>query len=330
MKIAVIGAGLSGVTLAKELSVRNFDVQIFEKSCRVGGRLSHRILPWGNIDFGAQYFTARDERFQRQVEKWVAAGVVGVWHFSPHRVAGEKLLRSPDNNTRYVGLPNMNAIAHAQVQAGNFKVHYEKAVASLKRDNGKWQLSINNGDERTGGFDWVISSLPAEQARTLLRDQAISKQIPSHVHSPCWAVALATKGKVDFDIQGIFGDDIVAWVSRQSSKPGCRKDDDYDDLWMVHFSSRWSELHESAPAEIVTSEAIGWLAEKLKDHSDGRCSLRYSMQHFWRYAQISDQDIKDQLIVDKKNGIAQVGAWQSKGRVEGAYLSAMELLGYYF
>ena len=68
MKIAILGAGLSGVKLAQLLSTKNYDVHVFEKSRGIGGRLSNKKLSWGNIDFGAQYFTARDNRFLSQDE----------------------------------------------------------------------------------------------------------------------------------------------------------------------------------------------------------------------------------------------------------------------
>ncbi|MFM8454377.1 MAG: NAD(P)-binding protein [Gammaproteobacteria bacterium] len=40
-KIAIIGAGLSGITLAKKLS-QKVDVHIFEKGRGIGGRMSTR------------------------------------------------------------------------------------------------------------------------------------------------------------------------------------------------------------------------------------------------------------------------------------------------
>lgn len=328
MKIAILGAGLSGIKLAKELSSKKIDVHVYEKSRGIGGRLSHKKLPWGDIDFGAQYFTARDDRFLLQVSDWLSAGVVDIWKFDPHKVLEEKLSRSPDTQTRYVGIPNMNSIIHSL--AGGFEIHFEKRVESIYRHKKKWQLSINNNSEKAEDFDWVISSLPAEQSRNIFLDTSIIKHIPREIHLPCWTAALATKGRVDFDIQGVFGDDQIAWVSRQSSKPSWKKQAGYDDIWMVHFSSKWSELNESAPNEIIISEAMSWLMKIFKNNMEKDLILVNSKLHFWRYAQIYDTEQKYQSIVDKDEGVAQIGAWLSGGRVEGAYLSALDLSDYYF
>ena len=328
MKIAILGAGLSGVKLAQLLSTKNYDVHVFEKSRGIGGRLSNKKLSWGNIDFGAQYFTARDNRFLSQVDSWLSEGVVDIWEFDPFKVIEGSLSRSSDQTIRYVGNPNMNSIAHSM--ASDFKIHFEKRVETISRVKKKWQLTINNDSEMAQNFDWVISSLPAEQSRCLFLDSSIIQHIPREVHLPCWAVALATKGRVDFDIQGVFGDQQVSWVSRQSSKPSWKKHNDFDDLWMVHFSSNWSELNESAPNEIIVSEAMSWLMKTFKDHMESDLKLINSKLHFWRYAQIYDSLKKQELIVDKDDGLAQVGAWLSGGRVEGAYLSAIDLFDYYF
>ena len=50
-KIAIIGAGLSGIVIAKTLKPK-FNVEIYEKSRGLGGRMStKRSLPYFNIKF---------------------------------------------------------------------------------------------------------------------------------------------------------------------------------------------------------------------------------------------------------------------------------------
>ena len=64
-KIAVIGAGLAGVSLAKNLA--DFaDITLFEKSRGSGGRMSFRRAGPFSFDHGAQFFTARSEPFDQQ------------------------------------------------------------------------------------------------------------------------------------------------------------------------------------------------------------------------------------------------------------------------
>ena len=60
---AVIGAGMAGITCARTLVQAGHRVTVFEKSRGTSGRMATRDSAFGSFDHGAQYFTARDERF---------------------------------------------------------------------------------------------------------------------------------------------------------------------------------------------------------------------------------------------------------------------------
>lgn len=79
-RVAVIGAGISGLTCARTLADHGFDVNVFEKSRGVSGRMSTRRVDDNlSFDHGAQYFTARDARFRRYVQSWIHDGLVRPW-----------------------------------------------------------------------------------------------------------------------------------------------------------------------------------------------------------------------------------------------------------
>ena len=63
LNIAIIGAGIAGITAARTLANAGHHVQVFEKSRGPGGRMSTRESNFGTFDHGAQYFTVRDPRF---------------------------------------------------------------------------------------------------------------------------------------------------------------------------------------------------------------------------------------------------------------------------
>ena len=77
-KIAVIGAGLSGVRLGQILG-DVADVRIFEKSRGTGGRMSTRRADPFRFDHGAQYFTARGAGFQEFLSPYLVSGTVARW-----------------------------------------------------------------------------------------------------------------------------------------------------------------------------------------------------------------------------------------------------------
>ena len=78
-RIAIIGAGIAGISCAKVLSASGKLVTLFDKSTGPGGRTSHRLFEQWGADHGAQYFTAKGELFKKEVATWIEAGVVGPW-----------------------------------------------------------------------------------------------------------------------------------------------------------------------------------------------------------------------------------------------------------
>ena len=90
IKVAVIGAGIAGLSCATALKNARFQVTVFEKSRGVSGRLSTRVTEQWQCDHGAQYFTARDPLFYSEVERWLDAKVAQLW---------EPILKEFDHNT---------------------------------------------------------------------------------------------------------------------------------------------------------------------------------------------------------------------------------------
>ena len=79
-QVAVIGAGLAGLSCASALVHAGMQVQVFEKSRGLAGRMSTRKGDGWQCDHGARYFTARDPAFQSQLAIWLRQGVAAQWH----------------------------------------------------------------------------------------------------------------------------------------------------------------------------------------------------------------------------------------------------------
>ena len=327
-KIAIIGAGISGLAAAREFVNRGYEVTVFEKSQGLGGRASTRRLPWANVDLGVQYFTANDPLFKRDVARWLKRRQVAKWQFTPAVYADGAFKLSPDNQQRWVGTSAMRVLSHDI--AANVNIILQQRIQHLEPCPRGWRLVSENGPFEY--FDWVVSALPFEQALPLISNHSAMLDNILPPHRSVWALALATKGLVPPFIQGVFSHDTVRWLSRASLKPGFKRIDqgdvDFDDVWVVHFQESWSELKGRAlPHAELQAVASRWLNKMLGSAGVRPVSVLASHAHFWKYAQMKAPTAsKPQPFVDATQRIAAIGAWCGSGRYEDGFLAGLSVV----
>src|SRR5918994_3608602 len=172
MKIAVVGAGIAGLSAARALVDRGHEAIVFEQARGPGGRVSTSRLrgiemPRGlagstlAFDHGAQYFTARDPRFASLISQWERDRVAAKWAGRIVTFDDEGWEDIAEGTDRYVGTPGMNAIALAM--ADGLNITYGQRVESLEP-----LLSTR---------DQVIVAIPVERAR------ALASHVPSLVET---------------------------------------------------------------------------------------------------------------------------------------------------
>ncbi len=116
--VAIIGAGLAGVAAAGDVIAAGKSVLMIDKSRGVGGRMATRRHGDTRIDHGAQFFTARTERFQKLIDQLLVQGVIKIWsHGFPLLLDGVVISR-PDGHPRYACTSGMSELAKALLPAG--------------------------------------------------------------------------------------------------------------------------------------------------------------------------------------------------------------------
>lgn len=339
--LAVIGAGMAGVTCARTLIQAGHRVTLLEKSRGVGGRMSTRRSDFGGFDHGAQFFTVRDPRFQQALA--IDPSLVSPWKVNTVRVLdamGQTMASAPSpRDTRWVAVPGMNELVRRWAQpmvdgsiAGELRL--ETRATRIEPDAlhpNQWQLRVEGPDESQqvlGGFDEVILAIPHPQAIDLLRASALEPEWQTTLASvevaPCWTLMLAFPQAMQPGLES-FGPrwhaassdhHRIRWVARETSKPGRTA----VERWTVQASPEWSEEHLEDDAERVKAKLLKGFAEI----TGIRATPPHAVVHRWRFAQ-TRQPLGQAFLRDETKGLALCGDWCLGNRVESAFVSGLEL-----
>ena len=251
--LAVIGAGLAGLSCAMALQQAGLKVTVCEKSRGAAGRMSTRRGEDWQCDHGAQYFTARHPDFRAEVERWVRAGVAAAW--APRlQVLGGSLARVPDSTLqRFVGVPAMTTPARHLAQA--LSLAKETTITELQRAAHRWQLLTAERGWLADRFDAVLLATPAPQAAALLTQPApeLAARAGSANMRGGWALMLRFAAPVELPFDGAFvNEGPLRWIARNNSKPGRGG----RETWLLHATAEWSESHLDQSANEIAASLL--------------------------------------------------------------------------
>ena len=314
MKIAVIGAGLSGLTVAQALK-DVAEVSVFEKARGVGGRMSTRYADPYQFDHGAQYFTARSDAFQAFLKPHIESGLVQAWE--PKVVtleAGEKPYKRDWFEPHYVAAPRMNMLV--KELAKDLDVSIKVEINELVQTGEGWLLHDQEGNVH-GAFDWVVSSAPCHQAANLIPEDFVNyERIANAKMDGNYTLMLGLKDKWAHGWQAAeVKNSPIGWIALSSHKP----DRDIEPSLVVQSTNDWAEAHiedvEGAKAAMI--EALHGLVDTLPEYE----ILGF---HRWRYASAPEVS-GDTHLIDPTLKLGVCGDWLIKGRVEAAFNSGHDL-----
>ncbi|WP_462321946.1 NAD(P)-binding protein [Halochromatium sp.] len=327
LRIAVIGAGLSGLAAARALADQRHQVSLFEKSRGCGGRAATRraVRPDGQtlgFDHGAQYFTARDPRFQRRLHAWAERGLVAPWDARIGAFDGVEIAPAGQDATRWVGVPRMNALGRALAEG--LELRLETRVLPPRWCRGRWQLGDEAGQD-LGRFDRVVVSAPAPQSAELLMDAPeLAAQAACVEYTACWTLMLEFDAPVPLAFDGIFvNQGPLRWVARDCSKPGRLAPAEDGESWVLHAQPGWTRKHLNDNREQVEAAMIDAFA-LLAPAPLPTVSWRQS--HSWLYSLV-ESPLESGCLWDPSLGIGACGDWCNGARIEGAWLSGEALAG---
>jgi predicted NAD/FAD-dependent oxidoreductase len=246
--IAIIGAGVAGVSAARALREKGRDVHVFDENPSIGGRLiSPSLFGELTIDTGAQFFQARSDVFKAEIERLEKVGVVKAWNPRLGVIKDQTIEPFGLPEKLYVGVPHMASVFR-EWGNGLSVIFGEKILGLEKNKENAWLLK----SQRTthGPFSWVIFACPPERVLELLpRGCNFKREVMQVKMTACWSVVLDIRSstQIPFDASYIKKSDMTL-ILRYGSKPDRPQD---PQLWVVHMSNPWSFDHARTPKEDV-------------------------------------------------------------------------------
>jgi predicted NAD/FAD-dependent oxidoreductase len=256
VRIAVIGAGLAGLTCARALHDAELDVVVLEKARGTGGRTATRRAGAMAFDHGAPAVVAG------------ALGAGGV-RWRPQLRGGGRL-------DGYDVAPGAMSAA-ARGLATGLDVRTGTRVAPLPAD--PRALAREDGRE-LGRFDRVVVCVPAPQAAVLLAacDPDLAARAARVSFAPCWAVMAAWDEPLGVPWEAARPAGILAWAVSEAAKPGRAP----GERWVLQAGAPWSTTHLADTPEAVTRDLLA--AFGALTGLSGLPAPAHAAAHRWRYA----------------------------------------------
>lgn len=322
-RAAVIGAGVAGLSCARELAEHGFEVTVFEAYDMPGGRAATLVSDSGPYDHGAQYFTVHAPDFATAVRGWEAEGVVQRW--------GGRVVAFYDGYTedktssieRFVAVPGMLRLGR-HLSRG-LTVRYHTPIEKLVRSGERWRLEGGQGLTATDGtlYDVVCVALPSTPSAALLRGLSTIAELAATVNwDPCWSamVALPKASGADFDGAFYNDDPILGWSARDSAKPRRGSVEGVAERWVLHARPRWSRRFYQMEA----AEVARWLVRSFSARLRRTLNPTMLTAVRWQFATPLNA-LSQTHLWDPELRVGAAGDWCNGPRIEGAYLSGIAL-----
>lgn len=344
--LAVVGAGIAGMTVANKLSQAGINVVVLEKARGTGGRLSSKRwhVREGHslaFDLGAPSFQSQTQQFEDAIDHWRSRG--WVTHY-------EQSLAS--QGSLWVPVPRSSALTR-QLARGCELICGVK-VSELIRQAEGWQLNgwvqrnapqpqTNETEQATElvRAKHVILACPAEQTCELLpAGSPLTTTLSSVQAKPQFVYALAFEESVLETHLRSNKLDVSAWlsplikqegvqrVSLESSKP------ERDELGYKVVTVALSYAASQAMVESKDSDEgnhfsetgfPGWVASLLSLKPD------FVLRHRWLYSRYPYEARLPYGYLEDQSGVWVCGDYfmamevEGDSSVESAYLSATAL-----
>ncbi|MFB2894715.1 NAD(P)/FAD-dependent oxidoreductase [Aerosakkonemataceae cyanobacterium BLCC-F50] len=320
--VAIIGAGVAGLTVGQQLRQAGYEVVVVEKSRGVGGRVATRRLHDTRADHGLRYLEEKGEFLQGLVKILCDRQILQLWTDTIYQFSPDSQITS----NCYVAPEGMSAVA--KFLAKGLEIWLNHRVESISLINQDcWQLNfaaINDELPESLLAKAVVVAIPAPQALMLLEplvSQEVLGKLRAIDFAPCITVmaGYSSSFQVDRPEKAILfsQNDDLAWIGLDSSK----RLNSEAPVFVIQSSAKFAQLY--LDAQDLQPAARELLASAAKSFIPWLDTPEFFQVHRWRYAFPSRP--LGEMFLDAQTSLPLVccGDWCGGNLVESALQSGL-------
>jgi len=334
-EVIVVGAGIAGLALARELRARGHAPVVLERARGVGGRCATRRVEGQPVDHGVAYLHGRSERFRSELDAFGAEPKVEAW---PHVREGNGPPCQPEafdaEGVRMAPSAGVNRFAKHLARGIDIRLQAEiVALRPVPRVGpvAGWDLALASGETLRAAT--VVLTMPPPIAIRLLRDLAplpepvaavlplldlvrtlpcltVIARYPEGIAPPAWEASFPAASPA---IHTILHDS-----SKRAGRPRL--------TLVIQARPGFSREQLDEPAERWTRALLD---EAAALHGDWAAKPDLVQAHVWHDARVDSPARLAAPILVRLEGGAALGlsgdGFHQAGGVEGAFLSGLGL-----
>lgn len=294
MKLAIIGAGVTGLAAAHRLhsAVPPLEIVVFEKSKAVGGRVATRRFNGATFDHGAQYIKTPSLPLHELLTKELAHETLHdiplpVWTFDrDNRIApgdpqqnAEKKWSYEEGNTQL-----------AKELARNLDVRFDQRISRLARAEAGWALWTEDNNN-VYQADAVLLTPPAPQTAEIIADSdlpsevrdALAAELAKVIYRQILTVTLGyprrPRPRPYYALVNSDKQHPISWLAFEHLKAGRKTAG--QGVYILQMGPAWSSEHWDDAPNVLAAAGAELLTALL---SQPLRSPLWSNRQAWRYA----------------------------------------------
>jgi len=297
MKIAIIGAGISGCNLYFNLKEKYDDITIFDKSRGTGGRLSTKYIGDKFIDHGTPYLEPQSDELKDMCLYLSSQNILKARYdrFTPKNGANKMCSFLIDKK---------DLVKQAK-------------ITKASKTNSKWKLEDANCNVYEE-FDMLFITIPTLQILEMEIDlnEDIRSSLASVNYDSRFNVILYSEDYIQLDEKLFEENENIEKVINNSKKYG------YEDFssYVIHCSNEYSTKLNSHTKE----EIFEMLKLSLGVKENQLIKEFTAITHLWKYA-FAKSTLDIPYYFDKETNLGICGDYFNLNNVEGSYLSSSML-----